>query len=621
MPRLYVLFACLLLTAPALTAVGAELHNRPHRAEYDEARYYAHQGEWFDALVRLDAPQVRSGGSAPKGPARLPGLLAGDFALSYRMDQRAEAALRAVIDGPVPEAVRNEALFRLAQMYFRNGRTKEALQAVRRIRGSVPAAIRADLAFLRANIALDSGRPAEAVAILKDLQGEKSLEGFSAYNLGIALLRSGSEQQGREQLDRAGRIDSSDRAAMAIRDKANLVLGERLLGEQDFQAAKKVLDRVRLSGPFSNRSLLSSGWADASQEQFGNALVPWSILAERRAADPAVQEALLAVPYAYGRLGVYSTAAGKYEAALQAFGGEIARLDASLAGIGQGALLSSLAQVEAARDVDWMVNLRERPEAFYLVDLMASGEFQESVNNYLDLEQLRKKLDAWAGDLAAFEDILRLRSAYYEPLLPAIDREFRQLDGQVRLRSEQRNRIAGQLEAMERAPRPDLLMTADERAMSEQVAGWERMMTPERRKITPQLWHRIRRLRGALVWNIHADYDRRFAAARAHLRELDHELGMLIEQRRSFEQTRQAVAGSYQGHGDAMGRLRQRIHTAQGTVRTLSARQGQMLESMAVKELTRRRDRLEELRLKARFALADSYDRAGKAGVRGKGAQ
>jgi hypothetical protein len=37
-----------------------------------------------------------------------------------------------------------------------------------------------------------------------------------------------------------------------------------------------------------------------------------------------------------------------------------------------------------------------------------------------------------------------------------------------------------------------------------------------------------------------------------------------------------------------------------------------MLEAMAVNELTRRRDRLEEFRVKARFALADSYDRASK---------
>ena len=40
------------------------------------------------------------------------------------------------------------------------------------------------------------------------------------------------------------------------------------------------------------------------------------------------------------------------------------------------------------------------------------------------------------------------------------------------------------------------------------------------------------------------------------------------------------------------------------------ARQGHMLETMAVKELTKRRDRLAAFQIKVRFATADSYDRA-----------
>jgi hypothetical protein len=35
-----------------------------------------------------------------------------------------------------------------------------------------------------------------------------------------------------------------------------------------------------------------------------------------------------------------------------------------------------------------------------------------------------------------------------------------------------------------------------------------------------------------------------------------------------------------------------------------------MLETMAVNELSRRRERLAEFQIKARFAMADSYDRA-----------
>jgi hypothetical protein len=40
------------------------------------------------------------------------------------------------------------------------------------------------------------------------------------------------------------------------------------------------------------------------------------------------------------------------------------------------------------------------------------------------------------------------------------------------------------------------------------------------------------------------------------------------------------------------------------------ARQGHLLEVMAVNELSGRREQLEEMQVKARFAMADSYDRA-----------
>ena len=110
---------------------------------------------------------------------------------------------------------------------------------------------------------------------------------------------------------------------------------------------------------------------------------------------------------------------------------------------------------ELEQDADWVVKLRElpeTPETYYLLELMASHDFQQSLKNYLDLEELRKKLESWENDLDAFEEIIEQRRAYYEPLLPAIGREFRRLDSQMRLRLEQRDRIEKRLIAIEAKP-------------------------------------------------------------------------------------------------------------------------------------------------------------------------
>ena len=253
MSRFFVLLASLLFAAPALAAGIASSEDMKYLYDYGDALYYAYQGEWFEAIARLDAQQAQTRGldeSEFDAPFSYSDRLVGDFELNYRMHQRAGRAMKAVIEGNVRDDVRNEAIFRLARMYFQKDQPENALLAVELIRGAVPETIRSDLAFLQANIDMANGRNAEAVTILKNLQNEKSLQGFSSYNLGIALLRNGNEQNGREYLDRTGRIESDDPATLAIKDKANLVLGEKLLSENNFEAAKQMLDRVRLSGPF-----------------------------------------------------------------------------------------------------------------------------------------------------------------------------------------------------------------------------------------------------------------------------------------------------------------------------------------------------------------------------------
>ena len=618
MYRLFVSLTILIFAASS-AAAGTSAPKELKDLYFGEALYYAFQGDWFDAVARLDTELIQHHGLDEPELDSLyyhinqAEFAVGDFELAYRMHRRAGRAITRVIEGNVEEEVRNEAIFRLARIYFQKDQPVNALYAVERIRGAVPPQIQDDLGFLRAQILMPNGRFAEAARILTDLQDAESLEGFSTYNLGVALLKDGKELEGRQCLDRAGRINSSDAPTMAIRDKSNLVLGSKLLKEENFEGAKQVLDRVHLKGPFSNRALLGSGWADVFQGRFERALVPWSVLVTREVTDASVQEAMLAVPYAYGKLNVHSKAAVMYGDALEKFSTEIDKLGASIKSIREGYFLRAMAREELKQDANWVVKLRklpEAPETYYLLELMASHDFQESLKNYLDLEELRKKLEAWEGDLDAFEEIIEQRRAYYQPLLPVIDREFRRLDSQMRLRLEQRNRIEQRLKAMLVAPRPDYLATAEERIISEQIMQLEQKLTAKSSNMPSSINDRIKRLRGVLHWNIYTDYDRRFTEAYKHLRDLNQVVDRLKRQYAAFVRTRQAATQSYEGYDEVIRRQRFLILEAREKVGELMARQGHMLETMAVNELTRRRERLSELQIKARFGTAESYDRA-----------
>ena len=618
MYRLFIILTFLVFSVSSATA-GTTAPKELKDLYFGEALYDAFQGDWFDAISRLDTELAQHYGlDEPKRDSlyyhiNQAEFAVGDFELAYRMHQHAGRAITAVIEGNVEEPVRNEAIFRLARIYFQKNQPVNALYAIERIKGAVPEKIQYDLAFLRAQILMANGRFEEAERILKDLQSAKSLEGFSTYNLGIALIKDGKEIEGRQYLDRTGRISSNDDLTLAIKDKSNLVLGSKMLKEKDFESAKQVLDRVRLKGPFSNRALLGSGWADAFQGHFERALVPWSILVTREVTDASVQEAMLAAPYAYGKLNVYSKAALMYDNALVKFGIEIDKLDSSIKSIREGYFLKALVREELKQDADWVVKLRklpQTPETYYLLDLMASHNFQESLKNYLDLEELRKKLETWKDDLDAFEEIIDQRRAYYQPLLPVIDQEFRRLDSQMRLRLEQRERIGQRLKNMLVVPRPDYLATSEERVIGEQIMQLEKNLTAGGSTVPKGIEAGIKRLRGVMHWNIYTEYDQRLTEAYEHFRDLNHEVERLKRQYTAFVRTRQAATQSYEGYDDVIRRLRFLIREAGEKVGELMARQGHMLESMAVNELTKRRERLAEFQIKVRFAMAESYDRA-----------
>src|SRR5258708_24913399 len=134
---------------------------------FGEALYHAYQGQYFDALQRLDTeiaqyhvldePQLDTLHYHINDAE----FSVGDFELDYRMHQRAGRAIKAVLEGAVDEAVRNEAAFRLARIHFQKGQLDDALQALARIKGTVPEEIKAALDFLRPNAYISPPHPRE----------------------------------------------------------------------------------------------------------------------------------------------------------------------------------------------------------------------------------------------------------------------------------------------------------------------------------------------------------------------------------------------------------------------------------------------------------------------------
>jgi len=614
-------FRAILLCLAAF-ATGMAFAEEQKDLHFGEALFYAHQGQYFEGLQRLDTEvNQHTRVDEPELDSLYKHMddaefSLGDFELRYRMHHRAGRAINAVLEGAVEETVRNDAAYRLARIHFQKGQTEDAMLALDRIEGEIPRAIEDDIDFLRANIYLAQARPEESLEVLEKLQDSESYSAFSAYNLGIAYLQAGRRTEALEQLERAGLISTEDAAELAIRDKANLVLGTIYLEEGEYEQAVPYLNRVRLDGPFSNQALLSAGWANLSSENYERAVVPWSILAEREVTDSATQEALLALPYAYGKLDIHGRAAIHYGRALDAFGAEIEKLTLSIESIREGKFLDALIREEIRKDSDWVVRLRslpETPETYYLMELLASHDFQTGLQNYLDLADLKRKLLSWEGGFDAYDEMVDIRSGHYEPLLPEVDETFRKLDSRMRLRAEQHKMLIQRRDDLLTTPRPEFLATRAEQTTINRIDAVEVALKLGDRSDKDVLLQRLQRLKGLVTWDLETTYHARLTEFDRNVRSLDEAMIVAQNEYDEYVRTRQAATHSYVGYEKPISRLRADVRESVDQIDRLMARQGHLLEVLAIDELMARRDHLENYGDKARFALADSYDRATQA--------
>jgi hypothetical protein len=638
----FTLILSVFLCGPSLYAASGLKDVELRDLYFGEVLYYAYQDLHFDALARLDTElsQYYELDESDLDPFHSHLTQAefsvGELEMQYRMNQRAGRAIQAVLGEGIDLAIRNQAALALARVFYKKNDPASTLYALELIRdepdksryqekysldvlrGKEPETFKTDVAYLKALASIDTGQFTQAVEILQGLKGEKTLKGYVIYNLGIALIQSGNENEGLRVLDELGKMEFSDNGLLALKDKTNLKLAYYSLDKANTKKAKVYFERVRLDGPYSNRALLGAGWVAVAEGRFDRALVPWSILHKRAETNYSVQEVLMAVPYAYGKLDAHGNAANLYSHAMDVFVEEIGSLDDSIKTIRKGKFLTALLDEKSSKDKNWVVNLREMPdtpETRYILELMASHDFQESYKNYKDLAELRHHIDKWLEDLRVYEEMIEIRRAYQEPLLPVVEKKFIKLDARIKLRLEQRENLATKLKNMLIAPRPEYLATSTERQVLDVIAALEEKIATDPSQVSQDVQLRMKRLRGIVTWQVRTEYDQRLTDAYNNLISLDEIIKQLKITYNSFIRTRQAATQSYEGYTIPIRQLRTRLFTAQRTLKGVMAKQGRLLETMAINELDLRRKRLEEYQIKARFALAESYDRATKAQI------
>jgi hypothetical protein len=577
---------------------------------YGEVLFYFYQEDYFSALTRLLAAQTRE--EMPKQAAEAE-LLLGGLYLSYGQHRLAGQIFEQLLEGSVDPALHDRAWFFLAKIWHQRGYLDESLAALGRIEGALPEELEPDRRMLHAQVLMDKGEFAEALALLEawPKRGTRWVA-YAKYNVGVALVRLGQVEAGARVLDEVGQLEADDEESIALRDKANVALGYAWLQAQAPAAAKPPLQRVRLDGPFSTKALLGVGWADAEQEDYRAALAPWIELEGRDLLDPAVQESLLAVPYAYAQLGADGQAAEHYTTAIAAFTNEIAELDTAIESIRNGELLAELLEHGRSYSSGWYWRLDDVPDSLesrYLYELISTNRFQEGLKNYRDLRQLDRVLAESERSLDAFDDILDTRQRAYAQRLPVMNQALANID--VDAMNERRVELESRLGSIERSEDFVALATPEEQERFNDLVAMEsrlRLLGDDTR--AEELRGKQAFLKGLMIWDLRKQYNERLWRQHRALRDLDRELRAADRLELRVRNGRDNWPDQFADQTARVAALSQRVYGLQGSVTAALVEQQQYLQAIAIKELEAQRGRLGTYMVQAQFSLAAIYDRA-----------
>ncbi|MDJ0928021.1 MAG: tetratricopeptide repeat protein [Gammaproteobacteria bacterium] len=598
--------AVMLLCAPAATArdkPGIEVRDM----HYGEVLFHFYQQDDFTALNHLLAARYAGRISHHDEESEL--LLGGLF-LAYGQHRQAGEIFDRLLSESADKKVRDRAWFYLGKVRFQRGLFADAEAALRQVGKKLPKRLAAEHKLLLAQSLMNQDRFDEAATVLEQWKGPGDWTAYARLNLGVAFVRAGRLADGAAALDRVGRISTRSDELRSLRDKANLALGYAFLQSEQPEAARDVLSRVRINGPFSNKALLGVGWADALQADYRNALVPWLELRDRDLLDSAVQESLLAVPYAFGRLQAHGSAVEHYLTAIGAFDTEIARIDQAIERARTGELVPALLQTDDPDIGRWYWQLQDVPDnadARYLYHLVANHDFQDGLRNFRDLLALGGYLRDWSTKLDTFEDILDTRTQAYEQRVPVVEASF-SAENLQELHA-RRDALAARLDEIARERDVAGLATTAERQQWELLSSledspaWSHAGAADARDK-----HRL--LKGLLAWNLDRDYKLRLWQQRSALGDLDQVIARADAAAAKMNAVKGDIPAEIDGYRARLAELRPRLDRMQSGVTVALGGQREHLQMLAVTELEAQRERLATYRVQARFALATIYDRA-----------
>lgn len=629
------------LMLAAVVASPADAKEKPKTSvadlRYGVALYHYYQQDYIAALAELMVADTRDG---IQGHGDNPELIAGGVSLAFGMQHHAEGVFQQILqDERRPQSVRDAAWFYLGKLHYTRGDWAAAEQSFARVSGEFKPSLRAQMQALQINIRIRNKNYADLTLDNIDADELRAWSPYTFYNLGAAHAREGDFASAQKFFSELAEIDVVEnpqrrKEQWALQDKAYTAIGYSYLAEKKYAAAIREFTKVRLDGVFANQALLGYGWAAVAQEEYYVALKPWQLLRSRSLMYPAVQESLLALPYAYEKLGAQGEAVNAYQSAEELLAREIQLIRDMRATLTEGELLTLIGSeplsAEEAKKIlrpditqeggltavvtddgqNWLKldsTSIIKTRSAYLNELFAKNTFQTAVLDLRDLLRLQTLLQNWLPKLDAYRELLLQKQANR-------DRQEQQLAQHAASQQEQklqaeRTALAQQLEQISRSENYMALADDETRALYARIERGQQTIARMKAagQDTSELETRINMFGGILLWRAAQEYPVQLAAQQTELKTIDASLAQIAQTRQNIEEIT-ATSMDIQPTLARLQVLHKDVTAHLDNTNQLIAKQSGLLRQQVDQQLAAHEKRLNNYLAQAHLAVARLYD-------------
>ncbi|NVJ61351.1 MAG: tetratricopeptide repeat protein [Gammaproteobacteria bacterium] len=580
---------------------------------FGELLFDYYQQNYFAALTRLDVAEHKNEVVVHKQHLQ---LLRGVMYLNYGMLDSAQQIFSQILSDSDKSQVISQVRFYLAKTHYLNGQFDAAQSQLSNAALSSLPSLQQEAWLIQSQIAFETGDLASAEKYLLKVEAETKEGQFAQFNLAVFYLRQNQLEQAVKLFDNLYPNPKSNDIQRSLYDRANLALGYYFLENKQPEKAREHLLNVRLDSPFANRALLSLGWTYYESGTQDKAIAHWRELLKKDARDPAVQEASMALAFAYYRNGAKREALEAFVNSAALYGQQLNTIELAKQDIANNLFQQWLDDRGIFGDKVFErwgsgdVPITGNPIEYYLQETVSTNEFNQLFQRFQEMSHLQDVLVRWKRQIPVYKQMLANHEERYNNIAPRISANAQQLLNQNY--KQQYQEYVNFAES--RFADDDLWFLADEDQL-ELYQDLKRLKStmdkiPASEMDLSDQQEQWRRVYGALMWQIAENYGPKKYRVTKQIKEAGEALEELSSRETSITQSKQVAATRFLNYDSRIFDLSSRIESSLRLIEQQKQFAKQAMQQILQQKLEKRKQELDFLLAQTELSIAKIQDEA-----------